>query len=78
MVGWGGVEWWWFRPVLGFSFSQAEQNCVTKLQTKQQNIQSIRNGLCRLILGQTQGVVNRYTKCLPVDLQEPKKVQSHI
>ena len=25
VVGWGGVGWWWSRPVLGFSFSQAEQ-----------------------------------------------------
>ena len=26
VVGWGGVVgWWWSRPSLGFSFSQAEQ-----------------------------------------------------
>ena len=30
VVGWGGekVGWWWSRPSLGFSFSQAEQKCV--------------------------------------------------
>ena len=33
VVGWGGVGWWWSRPVLGFSFSQAEQKHIKYLQS---------------------------------------------
>ena len=35
VVGWGGGGvgwWWWSRPVLGFSFSQAEQHVPKKIK----------------------------------------------
>ena len=45
VVGWW---WWWFRPVLGFSLSQAEQYQIFEKEYQNQHIQREDHGHCKV------------------------------